>query len=403
MTIFETRTAVPGTGKMTRRLSYVCRIMVLASCAVGCSDSTSPADDSAPTEVALPTISVPMLVASNDRIYTLRAVDDTSRALDARRADGKLLWTVSVPACGLAADSCFMATDASGNVYLNTSHGLMSRGRSNGSLRWTAGAILGAASAAVSTTNRIFVADRDVTPALINAVDANTGTTNWSTILPPNLNVSATLLDESRSTVYAIGRGAAVALDTQTGAIKWITSQNCFGGSVGSLAADGTIYVTCDSDFSSRLFAYGPTGTVQWQVSLGSTNGTLAPLIDATGTIYVANRGSLTALNKDGTTFWQFAGLFRNQTHPVIDSNKNVYVVASRISSISGRYLIAINNGAVVETKGLFPCIGALLLNDSGRLYCAEVGLFIYAGTAGYDAATQWSQIGHDANRSARK
>jgi outer membrane protein assembly factor BamB len=378
-------------------------ITLLAACLLACSDSTSPVDDPKPTEVELPTINVPVLVASNDRIYTLRAVDDTSRALDARRTDGKILWTVSVPICGLAADSCFMATDGSGNVYLNTSRGLMSRGRSNGALRWTAASIIREASAAVSTSGRIFVADRDVSPALMYAVDASAGTTSWSTILPPNLNVSATLLDESRSTVYAIGRGSAIALDMQTGSIKWITSQNCFGGSVGSLAADGTIYVTCDSDFSSRLFAYSPAGTLQWQVSLGSTNGTLAPLIDAAGTIYVANGGSVTALNKDGTTAWRMAGLFRNQTHPVIDSNKNVFVVASRISSISGRYLFAINNGQVVETKGLFPCIGALLLNDSGRLYCAEVGLLIYAGTAGYDAAAQWSQIGHDSNRSARR
>jgi len=64
---------------------------------------------------------------------------------------------------------------------------------------------------------------------------------------------------------------------------------------------------------------------------------------------------------------------------------------------------MSVNNGIVVETKGLFPCSGSLLLNESGRLYCAEVGLFVFMKTAGFDAASQWSQVSHDASRSARR
>lgn len=386
---------------MNRVLSVIAVIAVAVF--AGCSDSTNPGDDPNPVTIDLPSLSVPMMVVSGDRLYTLRrAVDTTTRELDARRLDGQLIWTVTVPLCGQISDACFLVADASGNVYFNTSDGLMSRSRSNGSLRWTVSSLARVASMAIAPSGRIYVADRDGTPGLMYAVDANTGAVVWSSILPP-FNASATLFDEARSVIYALGRGAAAALDAQTGAIKWITSQNCFAGSDGALAADGTIYVTCDSDLSSRLFAYSPAGATVWQASLGASTATLTPVIDAAGIIYVANNGSVTALNKDGTTAWRLAGLFRNNTHPMIDSNRNLYAVASRISSVSGRYLIAINNGVVVETKGLFPCSGALLLTESGRLYCAEVALVMSFPTSGNDVAAQWNQMGHDASRTARR
>lgn len=367
-----------------------------------CSESTTPVDDTVPVSVDLLRISVPLLAASSDRIFDLMFVDSSSRALESRTTRGDLKWETTVPSCPAGLD-CVLAVDRSSNLYLNTVDGLMSRSGSNGSLRWTIGSIV-TPSIAIGTNGRLYAPGKPlVATQLMHAIDASSGSIIWSSILPPGLDATATLLDEARSTVYAIGRGSAVALDIQTGAIKWITSQNCFAGSDGALATDGTIYVTCDGASSSRLFAYNPSGVVAWQVSLGTTSGTLAPVIDAAGIVYVANVGSITALNKDGTTLWRLAGLFRNTTHPVIDSDKNVYLAASRISGVSGRYLIAVNNGAVVDTKGLFPCLGSMLLNGEGRLYCAEIGLLVYVRTAGNDAAAQWSQISHDANRSARK
>ena len=377
-------------------------VAIAASGFAGCSDTTEPVDDGSPVEVEVPTLSVPLLAASSNRLFALRAIDSTARELDSRSLDGDVKWTTSVPPCPSGLD-CLLAVDGSSNVYLNTTDGLMSRSGSNGSLRWTANSIQ-TPSIAIGTSGRVFAPGRPLTPVqLMHAIDAATGNIVWSSVLPPGFDATGTLLDESRAIVYAVGRGAAVAFDTQTGSIKWITSQNCFAGSDGALAADGTIYVTCDGATSSTLYAYTPAGALAWHASLGNTPPTLAPVIDVAGVIYVGNARSLTALNKDGSTVWRLAGLFRSFTHPVVDSNSNVYIVASRISNVSGRYLIAVNHGAVVETKGLFPCVGALLLNNSGRLYCSEIGLFMYMGTAGNDAAAQWSQISHDATRSSRR
>lgn len=375
---------------------------ILTASAEGCSQSTEPLSGGSPVEVTLANLSVPVLAASNDRIFTSSFVDSGSRALESRSLSGDLRWTTAVPACptGLR---CTLAVDGSSNLYLNTVDGLMSRSGSTGGLRWTLKDVV-APAIAIGSAGRLYAPGMPFSAAqLMHAVDVNSGAILWSSILPPNFDATAALLDEARSVVYAIGRGGVTALDTQTGAIKWITSRNCFAGSDGALASDGTIYVTCDSNGSSTLIAYDPGGTAKWETNLGTIAGTLSPLIDADGLVYVANVNSLTALNKDGSVAWRLAGLFRNVTHPVIDSGHNVYIAASRISNISGRYLLSVNNGQIVETKGLFPCGGSLLLNRSGRLYCAEVALLIYMQTAGADQLAQWSQLSHDSNRTGRR
>ena len=394
--LIRTPTGIP----VIRRLIMIGAL--LAASAEACSRSTEPVSDGSPVEVTLANLSVPVLAASSDRIYTTSFVDSGSRALDSRSLSGELRWTTSVPACpsGLR---CTLAIDGSSNLYLNTVDGLMSRSGSTGELRWTVNDVV-TSGIAIGSSGRLYAPGRPFAATqLMHAIDVKSGAILWSSILPPNFDATAALLDEARSVVYAIGRGAVTAFDTQTGAIKWITSRNCFAGSDGALASDGTIYVTCDSDGSSKLIAYDQSGTAKWETSLGSNAGTLSPLIDGNGVVYVANVNSLTALNKDGAVAWKLSGLFRNVTHPAIDAEHNIYIAASRISSVSGRYLISVNNGQIVETKGLFPCGGSLLLNKSGRLYCAEVGLLIYMQTAGNDELAQWSQLSHDPNRTGRR
>ena len=374
---------------------------VLGVLIISCSDSTNPGDDGSLVTVELPDLSVPLLAASDDRLFTLRG-DSISRALDGRSLNGDVRWTFAVPGCTSGLE-CFLAVDGSSNLYFNTTDGLMSRSGSNGALRWTATSIQ-APAIAVGTAGRLFAPGRPFTPVqLMHAIDAVSGTVTWSSILPPGFDATAVLLDESRSRVYAIGRGGAVSFDTQTGSIQWITSRNCFAGSDGALATDGTIYVTCDRDFSSELFSYDPSGNEKWRVSLGSTTPTMSPLLDAAGTIYVSNRGSVTALNPAGGVVWRKTGLFRNLTHPVVDLDRNVYIAASRISSISGRNLLLINNGAIAADRGLLACSGSMLLNEAGRLYCGEVGLLVYLKTPGNDPDAQWNQVSHDANRTARR
>ena len=175
---------------------------------------------------------------------------------------------------------------------------------------------------------------------------------------------------------------------------------SCFGGGEGSIGADGSIYVTCDNDFSSRLQAYSPAGEPKWIRSLGSTNGTHTPLIDATGTIYVANSGSVNALSAEGTIIWKLDGLFRNNVEPVIDAARNVYIIAET-KSLFGTSLMVVNDGKVVENRGPLngDYYGALLLTASGRVYYNSAGSLIYFQASGADASAPWNQMGGDAGR----
>jgi outer membrane protein assembly factor BamB len=389
-------------GDKVFRMSAVIFGIAAAISAGACADSTQPANDDSLVTVELPGISVPLLAASRDRLFSLQDVSASTRELAGRSLDGEVKWTAPVPPCPSGLD-CVLAVDESSNLFFNTNEGLMSRKGSNGELRWTASSIETPA-VAISTSGHAFAVGRPgAATQLMYSVDGQSGTVTWATILPSGFDATAILLDEGASAVYAIGRGAVTALDPQTGGIKWTTSRNCLAGSDGALASDGTIYVTCDNDFLSTLYAYNRTGTEKWHVSLGSTPGSLTPLIDEAGTVYAANRGSVTAVNPSGTIAWRLTGLFRNGTHPVIDASRTVYVAASRISSVSGRYLYGINNGQVASDDGLLSCAGSLLLSTAGRLYCGEIGLIVYIRTAGFDDATQWSQIGRDSNHSSRR
>ena len=375
---------------------------VLLACTIvlGCSESTTP-DDPSPVSIALPANSrVAALAASEDRLYSLRLGSATSRVLEARRLDGAVEWAESVPSCGTG-QQCALAVDASNNLYLATGTGLMSR-TSSGSLRWTVTTHV--ASIAIGSGSRLFVTGRPFVAQSVYAIEKANGATAWTAALPASFDAMATLLDESRSTVYSIGRGGAVAMDTQTGAVRWtVTHANCFAHSVGSIANDGTLYVNCDSDFSSRLNAYTPAGILKWQRSLGSTVGTFAPVIDADGTVYVANAGSVRAISPAGSVVWTVSNLAMIRGSPILDSNRNIYVFASQTGSGGEQTLLVLKNGTITEDRGPASCEDSILLLPTGRAYCSAFNALIRFGTEGYPSDAQWGQFGHNYRRTSHR
>ena len=146
---------------------------LVASVIVACSGSTEP-NDLNPVSVDLPHLSVPLLAAAGDRLFSLQAIDSLTRALDNRSLTGALRWTTNVPACPSGLE-CVLALDGASNLYLNTSSGLMSRSASNGALRWTNAAIE-APAIAVGTNDRLYAPGRPlVGTQLMHAIASNTG------------------------------------------------------------------------------------------------------------------------------------------------------------------------------------------------------------------------------------
>jgi outer membrane protein assembly factor BamB len=383
---------------MSPAASRIVLAILLASVAA-CSESTSPGDDGTPVTVSLGSPStVPLLAASTERLYTLRGVDPTSIAVEARRFGGGSVWKSLVPSCQ---DACFLAADALDNVYFATATGVTSVNGETGAVRWDTP--VRSAAIAVGSSRHVYVVSRPfAVPQRAYSIDAGTGAIEWITTLLPGFDATALLLDESRSVLYAIGRGRVTAMNLDGGAVRWISAANCFGGSQGAIASDGTIYVTCDNDLSSRLFAYHPSGLAKWTASLGATNGTLAPVIDAAGIIYVANRGSLSAVRPEGGFLWQMQNLGNSTTSPAVGSNNDVYLHASSTSGAPPSLLV-INAGSVVEDKGPLGCALAFLVTMRGRVYCGSSGGFAFFQTSNTDVTGQWSQMGSDAQRGSRK
>jgi outer membrane protein assembly factor BamB len=374
-------------------------LLLLATLA--CSDSISPVID--PTmvqEVDLgPPTTVPLLAASTERIYTLRGVDPTSVEVEARRFSGTQRWKKKITSCQ---EFCFLAVDADDNVYYTAALDVTSVTGLNGAVRWQAevrGAII-----AVGSAGRIYVASRPfAVPQRTYALNAANGEIIWSTSLLPTLDATALLVDESRGFLYAVGRGLVSVINLQIGGVIRTSKDSCFGGSQGAIAADGTVYVTCDNSATSRLTAYEPGGLFKWTTVLNSANGSSAPVIDASGTIYVSNRSSLTALNPSGGILWQLGELTGNVVSPAVGSNKDVYIQAFHPSATESSLLV-VNNGTIVENKGpAAGCGHSFLLTTTGRIYCGSPGGFAWFQTRNIDVTSQWSQLGNDAQRGSRK
>jgi outer membrane protein assembly factor BamB len=374
--------------------------LVLFTAVAGCSDTTGPVSDpTQPQSVSLgPPTTVPLLAAFDERVYTLRGVDGSTVDVEARRLNGSSKWKINITSCGTF---CFLAVDGSDNVYFTTALDVTSVVGSSGKERWKA-AVRGAV-IALGSNNRIYVASRPfAVPQRTYAIDATNGQIIWSATLLPKVDATALLVDESRGFVYAIGRGLVSTINILNGAVLRTTKDDCFGGSQGAIASDGTIYATCDNLGSSRLTAFEPGGFIRWSTVLSNANGSSAPVIDASGTIYVSNRSSLTALNPDGTILWQLGELTDNLVSPAVGSNKDVYIHATHPSSPVASLLV-VNNGAIVENKGPMNCAHSFLLMPTGRIYCASSGGFSFFQTSNTDVTSQWSQLGNDAQRGSRK
>jgi outer membrane protein assembly factor BamB len=375
------------------------RYLALLAALAACSDPTSPADEGTPVNVSLGAPStVPLLAASEDRIYTLRGVDATSIAVESRSLSGSSKWKLTLPSCQ---DACFLAVDADDNIYLSTATDTRSLIGETGAVRWTApirGALI-----AIGSDDRVYIGSRPfAVPQRVHALSSSTGDVIWITTVLPSLDVTALLIDELKSSLYAVGRGRISTLNLESGAVQRTTVATCFGGSEGAIAADGTIYVTCDSDFSSRLFAYEPGGPAKWITFLGPTPATSAPVIGANGMIYVANSGSLSALNPNGSIAWQLNGLTNNNVSPAVGSNNDVYIHAAKAGSTEPSLLV-VNNGAILEDKGPVGCALAFLVTAKGKVFCGSSGGFAFFQSGNADLNGQWTQLGGNSQRSSRK
>jgi outer membrane protein assembly factor BamB len=159
----------------------------------------------------------------------------------------------------------------------------------------------------------------------------------WSSVAVGGyVKVSGAVFSPDGKTIYiptSTPNGDLVAVDLETGVIKWrfeITTVTYGGGAL--VGADGVIY-QCGTD--SKVYAINPDGTQKWMASVNGVIGAF-PALSADGTLYcITNAGILYALN---TTFGS-----ERWTRSIADAN-------------TGSAVIVDNNGVVYagSNKGLF-------------------------------------------------
>lgn len=370
---------------------------------VACDNSSTPGVTSPP-----PTTGLVQIKSGLYQIYSTLASDGPDRIYtgkEARKTDGTIIWSAAIPGCE-AKYKCFPTVDSAGNVYVPTGGGLKAL-TPDGTLRWT-NAEATFRLVATGNSGRLYAYAYGFPQYWVYALDASTGTTIWKT---PLATLSNTLVvDESRSTLYLENYGGPIALNVNTGAVRWSAPHPCGGtGGYGALASDGTLYITCTSNVKEfRMYAFDPTGAEKWHTLLDttfvSTANSFTPLIDDAGNIYGSSQSAVVSVSPSGTVNWRFAGLTDNYVHPAIDIDRNVYVIAKH--GVGAPWtLLVIKDGAVVSNEGEIDALyaGALLLAPNGRIYYNANGTLTSLETAGAPPAAQWSQFGRDAGRSSHR
>jgi outer membrane protein assembly factor BamB len=161
--------------------------------------------------------------------------------------------------------------------------------------------------------------------------------------------------------------GNLVAVDLETGVIKWvfeITTVTYGGGAL--VGADGTIY-QCGTDL--KVYAVNPDGTQKWVATVDGVIGAF-PALATDGTLYcITNAGTLYALNSTGGEKWKKA-----------------------ITGSTGGSAVAVGSDGVVyagTNKGLYafnPADGSEKWNRDGAYNVTERGAMALDGNVLYAA-----------------
>jgi outer membrane protein assembly factor BamB len=326
-------------------------------------------------------------------------------------ANGTMVWSKPTEHCYFYG-TCVISVDASGEVYVPTWTGVVALNTA-GVERWR----FGMANDRIIAVGEDAIFAAGITPSQLGkpqfqtifAIDKKTGLLLWQK-MGPEFVAGQLLVDGEKNTLYSIAGGRISALDAATGNVKWqISSPQAAVCPNAAIGADGTLYTSCSGDTVNVVTAITPEGTVPWVTTLsnGSSStvlrfASLSPVIDASGTIYVVQGISVTALTKSGGSLWHYIipeGARFASTAPAVDASGNVYVIIQDFHTISA--IFSIKNGVrSVRIADANPPHGAGFLIDSdGTLYYDAENRVISFKTAGLDPSAPWPMMGGNSGR----
>jgi hypothetical protein len=333
-----------------------------------------------------------------------RQVAANQYAVEARGPNGDLMWRYTFNPGEIAGRA---AIGADGTIYVPVSSGLTSLSPT-GALRWhrdlTGLLNMSVGSLAVGIDGRVYtstIAYSNV-PAKYYALNSGTGDIVWS--ISSTRNAGDCLLEQQSATVYFVSAGGATAVNTSTGAVRWTFFRNAFEWGNAALGPDGTLYVTENADFSRRINAISPDGTLKWSYGLAPDPGGIGPLVDGDGNIYVSSGSStasypgrgLVSLSPSGTLNWSYDLLDNVAQEGAVDANKTVYL-SGRSAPGQEVGLVAIRDGKVVSTD---VGGGVPFIDQYGRVIYAKGSRVYYFMSGGFDSKA-WSESGRTPDRAS--
>lgn len=208
-----------------------------------------------------------------------------------------------------------------------------------------------------------------VSDAKLSAINARTGATAWARpISGASFSEIAHAVTEN-GTLYIsdIFNDILLAYDTVPGTLKW--TYQFFGGHSNNnvtVGADGTIYTTRinGADDTFTVWAFNPSGSVKWASSYDPPDqiGCSQISIGPDGKLYMVTRGlnpagepagsgTLFALNPgDGSIAWQYPTGDVFGITPLIDSSGTIYVANTEKNS-SEKSIFAINPDGTLKWR----------------------------------------------------
>ncbi len=194
-------------------------------------------------------------------------------------------WSVNLggtPSYALiAGGKIFVTVSVSGNTQL------VALDQASGATVWGPVVIAGTANAAYDASTVFVVSDIIGNAGLMQAFDAVTGLSNWSTLLSGQY-VFSSPPTAAHGFVFTGGAGSGgtlYAVDETNGAIAWTQSVTNGDSSAPAVSAD-SVYVT----YPCNTYAFRPsTGELIWSNNTGCSGGGGATPVVANGVLYAPN------------------------------------------------------------------------------------------------------------------
>ncbi|MDD5528769.1 MAG: PQQ-binding-like beta-propeller repeat protein [bacterium] len=295
----------------------------------------------------------PVIDGSNQNVYMQGGVNATGPwnlwCINANDCSVKWTYQLSAtnPTGGLQMHST-CAIDADTLIYVgNPADNALYCIAADGAYRWkyTTGGRIRSSPAISSNSSVIYTMSDD---GYLYAINSN-NTLNWRTLTTATgAKYSSPTLSPDGNTIFVgCSNNKLYAMNASDGTVRWSYTTSDEVRSTPAVGSDTVIYV---ANYSGRLYAINPGGTVKWSLALGGTANSSPALDESRGILYVgSNNNKLNAVDiSTGALKWSFAlGGNPGYSSPAIALPNNLIYIGDKANTI---YIIAnwVDSGVLV-------------------------------------------------------